>query len=77
MKIGDTRGYPLPGLATDMDQDFNFAVGRSREALKRVHRILDSFFVEGEMDFRVPVWWEVAVDRASLNQKFNFTNVQQ
>jgi hypothetical protein len=41
-----------------MDKDFNFAVGRSREALKRVHRILDPFFVEGEMDFGIEVWWE-------------------
>jgi len=59
VKIGDTRGCPLPGLATDMDKDFNFTVGRSREALKRIHRILDPFFVEGEMDFGVEVWWEV------------------
>ncbi len=58
VKIGDTRGCPLPGLATDMDKDFNFAVGRSREALKRIHRILDPFFVEGEMDFSIPIWWE-------------------
>jgi hypothetical protein len=42
-----------------MDQDFNFSVGRNREALKRIHRILDPFFVEGEMDFGVEVWWEV------------------
>ncbi len=51
MKIEDTRGCSLPGLATDMDKDFNFAVGRIREALKRIHRILDPFFVEREMDF--------------------------
>lgn len=49
----------VPGLATDMDRDFNFKVGRSREALKRIHRILDPFFVEGEMDFGVEVWWEI------------------
>jgi hypothetical protein len=42
-----------------MDTDFNFKVGRSREALKRIHRILDPFFVEGRMDFSIPVWWEV------------------
>lgn len=59
VKIEDTRGCPLPGLATDMDKDFNFAVGRSREALKRIHRILDPFFVEGEMDFSIPIWWSV------------------
>lgn len=59
VKIGDTRGCPLPGLATDMDMDFNFAVGRSREALKRIHRILDAFFDEKRMDFRATVWWEV------------------
>lgn len=51
MKIEDTRGCPLPGLATDMDEDFNLAVGRSWEALKRIHRILNPFFVEREMDF--------------------------
>lgn len=59
VKIEDTRGCPLPGLATDMDMDLNFTVGRSRVALKRIHRILDPFFVEGEMDFGVEVWWEV------------------
>ena len=59
VKIGDTRGCSLPGFATDMDMDFNFVVGRSREALKRIHRILDPFFVEGVMDFGVEVWWEV------------------
>lgn len=48
VKIEDTRGCPLPGLATDMDRDFNFAVGRSREALKRIHRILDPFFGKGD-----------------------------
>ena len=42
-----------------MDQDFNFSVGRSREALKRLHRVLDPFFVEGEMDFGIEVWWEI------------------
>ena len=64
VKIGDTRGCPLPGLATDMDQDFNFSVGRSREALKRIHRILDPFFDEKVMDFTILVWWEV--ERKSL-----------
>ncbi|WP_148270283.1 DUF5675 family protein [Haliscomenobacter hydrossis] len=59
VKIGDTRGCPLPGLATDMDTNSNFSVARSREALKRIHRILDPFFVEGEMDFGVEIWWEV------------------
>ena len=58
-KIGDTRGCPLPGLATDMDADSNFVVGRSREALKRIHRHLDSFFDEKGMDFTIPVWWEI------------------
>jgi hypothetical protein len=29
------------------------------EALKRVQGIFDLFFVEGEMDFGVEVWWEV------------------
>lgn len=48
----------MPGLATDMDKYFNFSVGRSREALKRIHRGLDPFFVEGEMDFGVEVWRE-------------------
>ena len=59
VKIGDTRGCPLPGLATDMDTDSNFTVARSREALKRIHRHLDAFFDEKGMDFRIPVWWEV------------------
>lgn len=59
VKIGDTRGCPLPGLATDMDTDSNFTVGRSREALKRIHRHLDAYFDEKGMDFRIPVWWEV------------------
>ncbi|AEE48672.1 hypothetical protein Halhy_0765 [Haliscomenobacter hydrossis DSM 1100] len=58
-KIGDTRGCPLPGLATDMDTNSNFTVARSREALKRIHRHLDAFFDEKGMDFRVQVWWEV------------------
>jgi hypothetical protein len=31
----------------------------TREELKRIHRILDPFFVEGEMDFGIEVWWEV------------------
>ena len=57
----DTRGCPLPGLATDMDTNSNFVVGRSREALKRIHRHLDVFFDEKGMDFRVEVWWEVVM----------------
>ncbi|WP_373548404.1 DUF5675 family protein [Haliscomenobacter sp.] len=59
VKIGDTRGCPLPGLATDMDTNSNFTVGRSREALKRIHRHLGAFFDERGMDFTIPVWWEV------------------
>jgi len=43
-----------------MDVNVNFVVGRSREALKRIHQHLDVFFDEKGMDFRTPVWWEVA-----------------
>ena len=42
------------------------------EALKRVHRILDPFFVEGETDFGIEVWWEV--DHTPL--LYNVDNIQ-
>lgn len=58
VKILDTRGCPLPGLATDMDAESNFILNRSREALKRIHKYLDPYFDEAKMDFTIPVWWE-------------------
>lgn len=58
VKIGDTDGCTLPGLASSMDAQNNFTVARSKEALKRIHTHLDWYFDEKAMDFTVPVYWE-------------------
>lgn len=56
--VDDTLGCQLTGLSSNQDKNGNFTVGRSREALKRVHAQLDPYFDEKKMDFTVPVWIE-------------------
>lgn len=56
--VGDTAGCQLPGIGTGMDANSNFTVARSKEALKRIHKILDPYFIEKKMDFSIPVYWE-------------------
>ena len=67
--VGDTDGCPLPGLATGMDGDSNFTVMRSREALKRIHKQLDPYFLENKMDFSIPIFWEAV--RTPLIELYN------
>ncbi len=56
--VDDTLGCLLTGLSTNQDKNGNFTLGRSREALKRVHAQLDPYFDAKTMDFTVPVWIE-------------------
>jgi hypothetical protein len=57
VKVDDTRGCPLTGLETGMDES-NFTLRRSREAYStRVYPILKPVFDEKTNKFKVPVKW--------------------
>lgn len=55
--VQDTRGCPLTGLETGMDEN-NFTLRRSREAYStRLHPILQEVFDPKTKKFTVPVKW--------------------
>lgn len=57
VKVDDTRGCPLTGLETGMDES-NFTLRRSREAYStRVYPILKPVFDPKTKKFTVPVKW--------------------